>query len=326
MGQAEVELALADAFRELEACAAEGRIGAYGIQLNELSLDPGAPFNWAQLLRILRQAVGVENHFGVLEIPLNLYERQAFDDQGALLKAIEEEGCALLAARPLSAFTERGMFRLKYRPEATREDLAGSLKSARYRVASLEAEFDTQLAPSLRIAKLIPEGPPLRVAAQLGPALERAESLEQFELAETTLFTPKMKQVFAHFDQAFKGPQAPSWQDFHKKYLSAVGLYLSLIRQSAWQKNCRFLEKLIADLEADSDLAQRWHATLSSQQQLNSSQQEKPRDSSSVPHDLAERALRWLTAAAGPSAGLVGSRRPEDVELLLQVAKEPKHL
>ena len=107
MAQAELYATLGRAFAVLEAAAAAGRLGWYGVSSNGLSEPPGAQLH-VSLERVwgAAQALGAKR-FGAIELPLNLIETDAFVAGGAdgktTLELARELDLGVLAHRALTA-------------------------------------------------------------------------------------------------------------------------------------------------------------------------------------------------------------------------------
>ena len=157
---------------------------------------------------------------------------------------------AVWAVRPLSSLSGGALTRLVDPPrlEGEAQADAASLRHARYRVASLEAEFETTIAPRLRLGGFHYEGQLLPLSAKLGGALEQLESLQQFELAETTMVTPKLRGLLRQLDRTFQQEGGGQWAQFRQKYTKAVGEYLAVLRSRAAEKNRSRLADLRAEL------------------------------------------------------------------------------
>ncbi|HMQ10988.1 MAG TPA: aldo/keto reductase [Oligoflexia bacterium] len=100
------------AFAALETAVAEGKIKYYGISSNTFALKD----NQVNLDKVWACAnkVNVENHFRVIQFPLNLFESGAvLDEDINLLEKAQIYGLGTLANRPLNAFTPaKELFRL----------------------------------------------------------------------------------------------------------------------------------------------------------------------------------------------------------------------
>lgn len=293
------------AFETLEQEITAGRIGAYGVQSNTVaqSEQPSLRIELDWLLSIAEEAGKQSHHFRLIEVPINLQERGAFATSNSnalsLVETARARDVAVLATRPLSCFMEGALLRLS-EPKISEDGAsADSLKKARYRVASLEAEFETTLAVQLRLSKMIDGRAVLPVSGALGGTLEKVRTREQFDLAEATLFTPQLRQLIAQLDTAFRGSSAGPWIKFREHYIKAVGTWLAAVREMATEENRRLLG--VVDESLASDVSSPFSAYAASR---------------TLPWQ--QRALHCVIDAEGVSAALVGLRSPDQVENALK--------
>lgn len=249
--------ALADACAALEGLVREGKVGCYGVLSNTLTHAGDAPLGLA-LERVLEAAhsAGTSNHFRVLELPINLVENGALRAVSGpcLLTRAREAGLSVLSCRPLSVMTDQALLRLVDPPRRAGDDHVPELSKARYRVASLEAEFETTFAAALRLAGRVGPEPVLPVSGALGQVVERVETLAQFDHAEKAILTPRLRRVLSHLDQAMDPEQEPTWLKFRSKYVEAIGVWLHSLRESARRKTMARLEGIQESI-ADSPFA-----------------------------------------------------------------------
>lgn len=242
----ELILALREVFLLLEDQVREGKVGHYGIMTATATRAPSdrVAIDPLKLRDLAAEVSGPGHHFRVVELPINLLERDALTPRSfdpalpstSLCARLRAAGLDVWAARPLSGVTEASMMRLIDPP---RDDAASppSLSSARYKVASLEAEFETTLAPRLRLTGVRAQGPLLPIAGSLGRTLEQVETLEQFDLAESSLITPQIRGLLGQLDRAFGDDPGRDWARFRQAYVRAVGTYLAAVREVALGKN-----------------------------------------------------------------------------------------
>lgn len=110
---------LKQAFTYLEEEVKNGRIGCYGISSNTFGRDSDDPvFTSLQECLKLANEVSAENHFHVIQFPLNLYERGAatiknqLGDTMTLLQLAEKNNLGTLVNRPLNAIGSNGLTRI----------------------------------------------------------------------------------------------------------------------------------------------------------------------------------------------------------------------
>lgn len=291
--RAEYDAALARAFTTLEAEVQAGRIGAYGVSTNRAHDDaaPEGQVSVEQLLALARQAGGDGHHLRVLQLPLGVGEQRAL----SAARRAKELGLRVHALRPLTILEGGALHRIAPLPKVEEAARALTVSAARYRVAALEAEFETTLAARLRIARRIGPDPVLPLSGALGKALERAESVQQFDLAESTLVSPRIARLLRDLDRALSGPNHAEWTKFRERYVRAVGAWLATVRAEAIQRSATRL----AELEPLLPPALSGDETVS------------------------ERALRWLLARPEIDLVVVGLRSETHVDAALRVLRLP---
>ncbi len=116
--QIEYDRRIANAFRHLETEVARGRIRWYGISSNTFPAPASDPqFTCLERVWEMAEAIGPEHHFGVVQLPMNLYEDGAvlLANQPCGVTALEfarQKNLGVLINRPLNAFTENRLLRL----------------------------------------------------------------------------------------------------------------------------------------------------------------------------------------------------------------------
>ena len=113
------------ALKYLETEVERGRIKFYGISSNTF-ISRAGDYGFTSLERVISiaEAVSADNHFGVIEFPMNLFERGAAveKNQGGamtLLELASLKNIGVLVNRPLNAFFRGAMLRLAGAPEIT---------------------------------------------------------------------------------------------------------------------------------------------------------------------------------------------------------------
>ncbi len=297
-----LEAAMTSAFTALEAEVKQGRVGRYGVLSNTAIRDENDPLHVdvGGLVKLAEQVVGSDHHFRVLEIPVSVADPSALTDgpSAGVVSTARSLGLSIVASRPLSTIRNGALLRLVDPPAAPESPSTEALKKARYTVASLEAEFETTFAAQLRLAKKAPQGAILPLSGPLGQALEQAATREQFDMAETTLVTPRLRTLLASLDRAFSGDQ--KWNRFKEKYVRAVGNWLAAVREIAVEKNRQLLNELEEDLSSSEIFASGFRAA--------------PKDETWL-----GRALGLIYRQERLSTAFVGMRHPSHVEDALAV-------
>lgn len=236
---------LREAFAALKVLVQEGKVGVLGVLSNTLCGPTHSPLHLSlgEILEAVDSA-GASESFRVIELPINLAESEAVQpsDGGSFLDVAQRAGLAVLACRPLSVTNESALLRLVDPPALSNNERARNLSGARYRVASLEAEFETTLAPALRVSGRIGPQAILPLSSALGQAIEKVETLSQFEQAETTLVTPKIRQLLAQLEELLQ--EEPRWEVFRERYIEAVGVWLACVRQRAIERTLARLAEI----------------------------------------------------------------------------------
>ena len=298
----ELYQALRSAFTHLEEEVTRGRVGRYGTFSNTAGRAPSDPLflDVKALVALARELKGDAHHFKVLELPVSIADPSVLSEAGdaGICQKAEQLGLSVLACRPLSPIVGNALLRLVDPPPPEKEVHPDALRHARYNVAVLEAEFETTFAAQLRLAKKLGEGPLLPLSGPLGQTLEQAATLEQFELAETTLITPRLRHLLGELDRAFDRDQ--KWSQFREKYVRAVGTWLASLRAASTEKN----RVLLTELEQK----------LSSTDEFRSLTQK-----GFAPQTWVERALRPLCETNFISSTLVGLRSPDHVREVLRI-------
>lgn len=108
-----------NAFEYLESEVERGRISFYGISSNSFVKDSSdRTFTSLEQCAAIAESIGSQNHFHVIEFPLNLYETGAAavknqaSDTKTLLEYAGERNFGVLVNRPLNAISARTLYRL----------------------------------------------------------------------------------------------------------------------------------------------------------------------------------------------------------------------
>ena len=96
------------AFAALETLVEQGKIAWYGVSSNGYADPPGEPraTSLQRMLELAEEVAGEDHHFGVAQLPMNLFELGAVLSTGALEVAARND-IGVLINRPLNAFVER---------------------------------------------------------------------------------------------------------------------------------------------------------------------------------------------------------------------------
>jgi aryl-alcohol dehydrogenase-like predicted oxidoreductase len=289
---------LTEAFRFFEERVAAGALGWYGVSSNTVAhpVDDPEATSLARMLAAAEAAGGPGHHFGVLQLPLNLFEAGGTLESNnppdapatarrSVLELASTKGIGVLVNRPLNAVVGRGMVRLADFPDAP----ASSVDRQLEKVRALEAEYRREIAANLRVG---PDSDKpesfLRWADQLAGVRARIASVtywEQIEWQVRGLTT----HVVGALDEGIKGDLARSWRAWRDRYVPELDRLLDAFRAEAGLRSQEQSRAITAAV--DSRLPpERRGATLS------------------------QKALWTLASTSGVSTVLVGMRRPAYVE------------
>jgi len=282
------------AFRFLEAQVRVGNIRWYGISSNHFGqpADDPAMTSVARCLAAAGRAAA-DHHFGVLQLPMNLYESggalEPNTDGKTVLQFCHERGIGVLVNRPLNAFWDNQLIRLAdfVKP--------GDAPPGPDAVARL-------LEPLRRIERQFAE----RFGALAEPPVF-AESLERV--------IPQLKSA-AHFEQV----AGPYLAQPIRQWLGGAQAALQLQADwPAWQS--AFVDEVNA-------LFERTQRHLSARQQPISDGVRRRLIQSGYPdavppEPLSQMAARVLLSLPGLTSVLAGMRRPDYVDDLMAVPSLP---
>ncbi|HMJ14751.1 MAG TPA: aldo/keto reductase, partial [Polyangiaceae bacterium] len=283
------------AFAHFEREVARGRLSFYGVSSNTCT-SPPTERDATELSRFLaeaRAAGGENHHFRVLQLPLNLIESSAVfekNEAGGTQTVLEHalgSRTAVLVNRPLNAISGNQLIRLGDPPEIPE---APPFDAQLQKVAELEAEFRTTIAPSLQGASPDAKAEQFFTwAEQLKTLCARLQSYEQWQEIETYTIAPQVGQLFQALDDVFSDELAVTWREWRARYVVELeGLFLTLRKRTADRSRAQ---------------AQRFHSALA---------QELPESLQGAP--LSQKALSVLTSTPGVSCVLVGMRQTAYVD------------
>ena len=289
------------AFEYLETEAAAGRIQYYGLSSNTFP-TPADDFEHTPLADIcgIAAKLGPENHFAVVEMPLNILEPQAANLANqpggeSVIEFAAAQGLGVLINRPLNAVTERQMIRLSGFPDVDAPQptkiIQGLDKLAdledRGRELLMESELDPALVNAIFNA--------LPAAGGLRKHWDGFGGLEQWRTTRDSFLRPRMDFVSAQLNQyttnAGLGQWLEQWrgtsQDLHQ---ALDELYVAMAAKQAGQVR-----------QALAKAAPQWAES----------------------GTLSQTAIRAVRSAPGVSSVLVGMRSPDYVKDVLTELLSP---
>lgn len=219
-----------EAFDALAEDERRGRLGTLGFALPSLE---DAATALAEIRRLAARHPKLVGRVPILALPLTVGDVLPPE----LVDAARERTVALVALRPLTDLSRGFLHRLVERDESGEDSSEERFREARYRVASLEAEFETRFAPLLRAQRKLGSKAALELGGVLGATLDRTESLEQFLLAEATLVTPHLTRRLADLSILLAPLHEAGWPAFQSDYVARAAEFLAVLRARAAAKS-----------------------------------------------------------------------------------------
>jgi aryl-alcohol dehydrogenase-like predicted oxidoreductase len=282
-----------ESFRYLEEKVREGKIRWYGISSNHFGLPTSDPVmsSVARCLAAARE-VAEGHHFGVVQLPMNLYEPggalEVNNEGKTVLEFCRMNGIGVLVNRPLNAFSRDRMIRLAdFVPPGSRPPGPPELRSLLQPLRDHERDFSD------------------RFTGSKDPEVGAAEMLEQI--------VPQLQSP-AHLEQAL----GPYLIEPIRKWLASAQQEFGLRPEwSDWQTG--FVERINVSFEEIGRY-------LAAQQQETSEAVRRRLIVSGYPDEgetLSQMAVRVLLSLPGLSSVLAGMRRPEYIQDLMEIPSRP---
>jgi uncharacterized protein len=233
---------LTAAFRFFEERVAAGTLGWYGVSSNTVAhpVDDPEATSLSRMLAAAKEAGGPRHHFGVLQLPMNLFEAAGALERNnppdapvsarrTVLELASAEGIGVLVNRPLNAVVGRGMVRLADFAVAP----AGALDRQLEGVRKLEAEYRKEIAAHLRVG---PDSDKpesfFRWADQLAAVRDRVASVTYWEQIEWQVRGLTARVVGA-LDAGIGGELAGRWRGWRDRYRPELDQLLDGFRAEA---------------------------------------------------------------------------------------------
>jgi aryl-alcohol dehydrogenase-like predicted oxidoreductase len=293
---------LEESFAWLESQVAEGRIRWYGVSSNTCTRPADDPefTSLGRMLEAARRAGGERHHFGVLQLPLNLFESGAalVRNHGAetVLEHARRHGVGVLANRPLNALLGESMLRLAgVVPPPQQVELEEQLE----RLRALEDEYRREIAVRLRAGEgsLAPDEF-FRWGTDLAGAASQVRSHEHWQQVQAQRVMPSLVSATQALEQALSGPLAEQWRAWRGRYLPALHAALEEIgRQAALRTR-----------QASAAVERALDPRLPPERRAES---------------LSRKALWVVASTPGVSGALIGMRRPDYVKDALGILSWP---
>jgi len=211
------------AFAYLETQVEAGRIGCYGVSSNSVASPPDEDdaTDLQRMLDAAQAAGGAQNHFRVLQLPLNLIECHG---AATVVPAAAEAGLAVLANRPLNAIVDGALLRIAD-AENDGPDPGGSFAELIAAVRKLEARYAANFAESTAT--------PLDWATQLGALDGKLGSVQSFGHVVFGQILPQISRGLSALEQRVDAAKRSEWVPWRKAYIRAVESSLAALRVQA---------------------------------------------------------------------------------------------
>ncbi len=200
-----------NAFIHLEKEVEKGRIKYYGISSNTFPVQKAA-YNFTSLERVIAIAreVSENNHFGVIEFPMNLFESGAAVEPNqsgdkTLLELVRSENLGVIINRPLNAFYKGAMIRLARPPDISFSQTANAefesaineaIKTLGAAEESITAEFEKLFESDFEKADPILQN--VFVYEQLSRDWKEFGNLSNFDSYMNQYYRPRAEYFLLH--------------------------------------------------------------------------------------------------------------------------------
>jgi aryl-alcohol dehydrogenase-like predicted oxidoreductase len=197
------------AFRFLESEVSKGRINYYGISSNTFG-EPDNKMNFSSLQRVkqIADVISSENHFAVIQLPLNIVERGGvtnLNQANNSLSAIEyaaENNIGVLINRPLNTIIKNRLRRLadyKVNENRSPEEIGILIEDLREQERSLAAKYINKLDIPPVEKRTVYEC--LSLAQILEENKERFESPNQFKEIKGLYLIPRANYAISQLNK-----------------------------------------------------------------------------------------------------------------------------
>jgi len=292
-----------DAFECMEALVAGGKLRCYGVSSNSFVASEMASnaTSVARMLAIAEEVGGVDHHFCVVQLPMNVYESGAMLESNnagkTALEVAHANNLAVLVNRPLNAIVDGQLIRLSDFTVSVPEQPVSRLAAA---VRKLEQEFDEGLARVLGAQTDAPVSKEtFRWADRSAQMLEKRIDVLQWDQYMQSVLNPSLNRVVQGIEQSVHGPLRAAWHLWLERYLDATSVLILGIRArcaKVSQRQSNRVTKRIADHVPDA-----FHGL-----------------------PLSQQSLSVLRGCEGVSSVLVGMRSTDYVTDCMEVLRAPK--
>jgi hypothetical protein len=282
---------------------AQGRIRWYGISSNTFPAASSDPqFTCLERVWAIAESISMEHHFGVVQLPMNLFESGAVLKRNqpsglTLLEMARLKNLAVLINRPLNAFTDNRLVRLtevKEKTDVPVEEVAERIEA----LADSEKVFIGRILPELGVESSL--GARIQAQLQAADALRQSwrsfSGYDHWRQVRDDYLLPRIRGALKFLDaQAAGSRELSSWRDAYTGALDAAFEALGGIHAQAAARKTAMIKSALAAADPD------WSGDAS----------------------LSRLAVRALYSTAGVACVLVGMRRPDYVEEVLAEMNTP---
>ncbi|MGK0184163.1 MAG: hypothetical protein ACI9YB_003488, partial [Halioglobus sp.] len=217
---------LGKAFTFLEKKVAEGVIQNYGVSSNTLKESSDSPGHSSLLnmIEVAREVAGKDNHFKVVQLPMNLIESEAFlkknHNKRKVLSVAKENNIAVMVNRPLNGIKNQQLFRIAdIEVQGEPIDFASSINIIR----NLEKEWREDIYPLIQSAGNSFAMAGLFIYAEaLNLCNRKMESKLQWEDLVNHQLVPQIKNVLGIVGKFFMSIHEEKWDNWKRRYLLSL--------------------------------------------------------------------------------------------------------
>ena len=291
------------AFEHLENEVERGRIRLYGISSNTFP-SPAADPEFTSLEQVweIAQSLSSDHHFRLIQLPMNLLETGGITEKNqakgqSVLEFARDKNLAVLINRPLNAIAQNKLLRLaevRPRGRVSGKDIIDLIDELIYSEEILKSQILPQLglppARQSQVMEQVASGAVLKQHRQSFGTYERWQELQEY------YFLPRVKGVLQFLQQQENLPEEiSSWVNSHLEKLEAVLESVASSYREEAAERCGQIKKRLASADTD------WSEAVT----------------------LSQMAVRALRSTAGINAVLVGMRREDYVQDVLEELARP---
>lgn len=291
-----------EAFIYLETEVKNGRVSYYGISSNTF-VETEQKNNFTSLERVYEIAAKIsdDNHFAVIQFPLNLIERGAVSNKNqlkgekTLLDFASNKSIGVIVNRPLNAISNNKITRLSdfiISEKRSRDEITDLISSLRKIEVGLIEDFVNKIDLDTDDKNNLLEC--LSIGKLLGDNFDKLESPNQFKDMKGMYLIPR-----ANFA------------------INEIGKYFGKGKHVANRLNNYALTVNIALDSVESELARHWN----DRNKILHTELDKYLDNKERKLNLSQKAILFINSLTEISSTLVGMKKKEYVENVLEYIK-----